>query len=85
MTRLVPIRDLTTHPQPHVRVSQIARYLQVDKRTVTKWIEAGLMQALRLPTGHWRIATADVRRFVAAMHLRPEPPPVVTYRDIATS
>lgn len=58
------ITDLATHDQAHLRVSQVARYLQVDRRTVSKWVEAGILGALRTPEGSFRISTVDLRAFV---------------------
>jgi excisionase family DNA binding protein len=42
----------------------VARYCQVSKSTVLKWIKDGLLQAFRLPSGHYRIDKEDFRDFL---------------------
>lgn len=70
---LKPLVDLDTHDQPFVTVHQVCGFLQVEKRQVLKWIDCGLLAALRLPggKGEWRIALSTLRGFVDQQHLRP--------------
>lgn len=42
----------------------VARYCQVSKSTVLKWIKDGILQAFRLPSGHYRIDKEDFRGFL---------------------
>ena len=42
----------------------VARYCQVSKSTVHKWIKDGKLQAFRLPSGHYRIDKEDFRDFL---------------------
>lgn len=67
------IVDLATHDQPHVTARQVCAYLQVDQRTLRKYIEGGYLQALRLPgyKREWRIELTALRRFVAQHQLAP--------------
>lgn len=60
----LPIRDLSTHPEPNVRVRQVTAYYGVEERTVAKWVEANLIEAIRLPgKAGWRIRTASLVAF----------------------
>ncbi len=45
-------KPLTTH--------DIARMLQVDASTITKWIDKNLLLAYRTPGGHRRVRTSDL-------------------------
>lgn len=68
-----PIVDLDTHDEPVVRLTQVCRYLGVDRRTALKWIAGGLLPAFKLPGGddaQWRIELAAVRRFVDTQRLK---------------
>lgn len=69
---LLPIRDLATHPEPNVRVSQVTVYFGVEERTVAKWIEASLVEAIRLPgKAGWRIRTTSLVAFEQKHGMRP--------------
>lgn len=67
------IVNLATHDQPFVTARQVCAYLQVDQRTMRKWIEGGYLEAMRLPGGkrEWRIALSALRTFVEQQHLAP--------------
>lgn len=66
------IHDLATHDETFLRISQVATYLQVDRRTVVdKYIAGGYLEAIKLPGGHMRVPTASLRAFVDTMRLRP--------------
>jgi excisionase family DNA binding protein len=57
------IESLDTYAEPHVSLRQLARYWQVDRRTVRKWIESGLLPAKKLGPTIWRIRIEDARAF----------------------
>src|SRR5512145_3304763 len=57
-------RIYTTH--------DIARLLQVDPSTVSKWIDRGILLAFRTPGGHRRVRSTDLRTFLIA-HQMPVP------------
>lgn len=76
------ISRLETHERAHVTPRALAEYLSVDRKTVLKWIKAGLLPAYRFPTvtpsgiaadGEWRIQTVDARAFVDKHRLTPSP------------
>jgi excisionase family DNA binding protein len=58
-----PIADLQTHSEPHVTVSQLARYWRVSRQQVYKQINAGLLRACRMGPRVLRISTADAVDF----------------------
>jgi excisionase family DNA binding protein len=47
-----------------IKVKEIASYCMVSKTTVRRWIESGKLQAIRLPSGHYRISQVDYRHFL---------------------
>lgn len=53
----------------------VARLLNVDAKTVRKWIAAGLLPGRRFPGGRVRIALQDVEAFYASL-------PTTTNADI---
>jgi excisionase family DNA binding protein len=62
-----PIVNLETHDEPLIRLTQVCRYLGVNKRTALKWIANGLLRAYPLPgRGDWRLELAELQRFVHA-------------------
>lgn len=48
----------------HLSAGIAARYCQVSKSTVLKWIKDGKLQAFKLPSGHYRIDKEDFRGFL---------------------
>ena len=50
----------------HVTVGYVARCCGVSNTTVLRWIEKGLLQAIRLPSGHYRIGEKDLTGFLKA-------------------
>ena len=57
------IEDLSTHPEPYVTVSQLARYWRVSAKHVHKQIKLGLLGGVRLGPRTLRIGTAEAIRF----------------------
>ena len=65
MRQTLPLKPLyTTH--------DVARMIQVDASTVSKWIDKGTLLAFRTPGGHRRVRQGDLRGFLQA-HKMPVP------------
>ena len=47
-----------------IKVKDIANYCMVDSITVRRWIKDGKLDAIRLPSGHYRVNVADFREFL---------------------
>jgi len=45
-------------------VGKIGEYCLVSTATVRRWIKAGDLSAIRLPSGHYRVSIADFRHFL---------------------
>jgi hypothetical protein len=60
------ITDLATHSASFITIPALGAYLEVQPRTVRKWIDAGVLQAYRFPPfiGEWRINLRDAIEFV---------------------
>jgi len=57
----------------NVRVSDVAREAGVDRRTVTKWLDAGLIPYRRLPMSNQvRLKADDVEVFLVQLERRQE-------------
>jgi len=54
-----PHSDLETY----YSVRQVADYLNVDPKTVRRWIKTGGLAA-SMPGGAWRISETNLRRFL---------------------
>jgi len=52
--------DLATHARPFVTVKALAAYLECDRRTIARLIEAGALPAHRVGR-LWRIPTDGAR------------------------
>ncbi|MCJ7653691.1 MAG: helix-turn-helix domain-containing protein, partial [Dehalococcoidia bacterium] len=50
--------------QKRIKIKDVASYCMVSNTTVRRWIENGRLQAIRLPSGHYRINRVDYRRFI---------------------
>jgi excisionase family DNA binding protein len=61
MVELLGERSYSTH--------EISRMLSVDRTTVVRWIERGLIPAYRTPGKHRRVRRSDLIRFVATQNL----------------
>jgi excisionase family DNA binding protein len=44
--------------------AEVAVLFRVDRKTVTRWANTGLIQSIRTPGGHWRFRESDVREFL---------------------
>jgi excisionase family DNA binding protein len=52
----------------HFSPPQLARLLKVNESTVKRWIDRGLLKAVRTAGGHRRIRESDLKAFVAHQH-----------------
>jgi excisionase family DNA binding protein len=55
--------------QKRIKIKDIASSCMVSKTTVRRWIESGKLQAIRLPSGHYRINRVDYRRFLESCEI----------------
>jgi excisionase family DNA binding protein len=47
-----------------LKVSEVARKLNVSRHTVLNWIKRGKIKAIRLPGGRYRIPESEVRKII---------------------
>jgi len=47
-----------------IRVKEIANQCMVSRTTVLRWIKQDKLQAIRLPSGHYRIKYMDFEDFL---------------------
>lgn len=66
---MTQIRNLATHPDAHITPREFGHFLKVDRTTVVKWIKAGILPALKLPSGDYRINTEDALAFMVAQRV----------------
>jgi excisionase family DNA binding protein len=57
-------KRLKIESRTSVTVKGIANYCLVSECTVRRWIKDGKMNALRLPSGQYRITAVDFRVFL---------------------
>ncbi len=60
-------------PPALIKPSQLARFWELNPRTLHVWIRAGRLPAIRSPGNHFRLRVADVRAFCEREDL-PVPP-----------
>lgn len=53
-------------PNPILTTHEIAKLLQMDPSTISKWIDKGILTAFRTPGRHRRVFTSDLVAFLAA-------------------
>jgi excisionase family DNA binding protein len=44
--------------------AEVASLFRVDVKTVTRWANAGRLNGVRTPGGHWRFRESDVRELM---------------------
>ena len=44
--------------------SEVAKMLNIDRHTVTRWIREGRIKAVKLPSGRYRIPESEVRKIL---------------------
>ena len=47
-----------------ISIGSISKYCMVSPSTVRRWIISGKLLATRLPSGHFRVTTSDLRVFL---------------------
>jgi len=47
-----------------LKISEVAKVLNVSMHTVLNWIKKGKLKAIRLPSGRYRIPEGEVRRIL---------------------
>jgi excisionase family DNA binding protein len=65
------LKDLQTHTEPYVTVSELAEYWLVGRKQIYKQIDAGTLRAIRLGPRLLRIKTTDAREFERLANMRP--------------
>jgi len=50
--------------QTSITVESIAGYCMVSRSTVGRWIRDGRLNAMKLPSGHFRVSVSDFRDFL---------------------
>lgn len=55
------------HPtdEPLLKAADVARLLNVNRATLHNWVEAGLLPAVTLPSGHRRYRRSDIDAILA--------------------
>jgi len=53
-------------PGEWLTTGQAAELLGVSRSTVVRYIEAGTLDARRLPGGHWRVRRTDAERLLGS-------------------
>lgn len=46
-----------------LKVAEVATRLNVEPKTVRRYIEKGALVAVKLPSGHWRVPEEALRTF----------------------
>lgn len=63
-----PIHDPAFGNDSHYSVRHSAQGMDCSTKTVRRWIEAGILPAVKLPGGReWRIRGADLNALIADM------------------
>ena len=57
------IKDLQSHSEPYVTVTELAEYWLIGRKQIYKQIDAGTLSAIRLGPRLLRIRTSDARAF----------------------
>ena len=57
------IHDLSTHPNHHLTVVELAKYWAVSRQHIYKLIESGALEALRFGSRGYRIPTQAAIKF----------------------
>jgi excisionase family DNA binding protein len=61
--------------EKYYRLDEVAERLQVSKRSIARWVEAGALPVIRLSAqkGSVRVAESDLRAFLEARRTAPKP------------
>jgi len=55
--------------QTSITVDSIAGYCMVSRSTVRRWIREGMLSAMKLPSGHFRVSIADFMEFLKRFNM----------------
>ena len=67
MLQLYQMRENADKPVKEVMsVTELAARLGVERKSVYRWLEAGLIIGFRLPGGHYRIPLNELERIYGA-------------------
>jgi len=58
------MKQETQYKEKHITVKDIADYCMVSRITVRRWVRDGKLSAMKLPSGHYRIAADGFRDFL---------------------
>ena len=47
-----------------LKISEVAKILNVSRHTILNWIREGKIRAIRLPSGRYRIPESEVRKIL---------------------
>jgi excisionase family DNA binding protein len=73
LTRITPIDELVPGNTDLLSSGDAEAVLGVDRRTLTRWVESGHIEAVRTPGGHYRFPRTEVER-LRRPQARPGPP-----------
>jgi excisionase family DNA binding protein len=59
-----------TEPDRLLKPVEVAELFRVDRKTVTRWAQAGRLNAVKTPGGHHRFYRSDVLAFFDAQARR---------------
>jgi excisionase family DNA binding protein len=60
-------------PESLLTPAEVAAFLRVDPKTVTRWAEQGKFGSIRTLGGHRRYSEAEIRAFLAGTAQSPRP------------
>jgi excisionase family DNA binding protein len=63
------MKQMAQYKEKHITVKNIAEYCMVSGVTVRRWIKDGKLNAMKLPSGHYRITTDGFRDFLKRYHM----------------
>lgn len=58
--------------QRYISVTAAARRLDVDGETIRRWIKTGKLAAIQLPSGQYRVASAQVEKILTTPYTPPD-------------
>lgn len=57
---------LATSPEPPLTTGDVAKHFGVNRNTVRRWANEGLIEFFTTPSGHRRFHLEDIERFTTA-------------------
>ncbi len=66
------IAELSSHDEVYVRMRQVTDYFNVDRRTVLKWVDNGILPGLKVEDGGaWRFKVTDLIELTRKLASKP--------------